>query len=196
MNGPKYRDIRQEFWRTHFERARPYDAYIESGTARQKEDWEIAFGRTSLTDEQIRRLRTWSRKMNVLCLSGIWCGDCVRQGPMLHRIAEAAPVIDLRFIDNRANRDLQEELRLNGGERVPLVVVLSEDFFEVGRFGDRTLSSYRAKAAAREGASCAVGFVPPPEDALRTELTEWLEFLERIQLMLYLSPLLRDRHGD
>jgi thiol-disulfide isomerase/thioredoxin len=196
MSEPKYRDIRQDFWKKHFDAALPFHAYIESGSARQKADWEAALERIALTDDQARRLGTWSRKMNILCLSGIWCGDCVRQGPMLHRIAEAASVIDLRFIDNRANRDLQEELRLLGGERVPLVVALSEDFFEVGRFGDRTLSAYRAMAAAQEGASCTVGFVPPPEEILRTELAEWLAFLERIQLMLYLSPHLRGRYGD
>jgi thiol-disulfide isomerase/thioredoxin len=196
MNEPKYRDIREAFWRKHFGAALPFGAFIEGGSARQRADWEAALRRTSLTDDQSRRLGTWSRKMNLLCLCGIWCGDCVRQGPMLHRIAQAAPVIDLRFIDNRANRDLQEELRLLGGERVPLVVALSEDFFEVGRFGDRTLSAYRAKAAAERGASCTVGSVPPPEETLRTEIAEWLDFLERIQLMLYVSPQLRGRYGD
>lgn len=68
--------------------------------------------------------------------------------------------------------------------------------FEVGRFGDRTLSFYRARVARKEGASCAIGYVPPPEEALRAELGEWVDQLERIQLMLYLSPHLIARYGD
>ena len=192
----RYHDRRSEFWRRTFEKALPWEAYVASGTATQGKDWRQARERIALTDEQRERLGTWKRTMHLLCLSGIWCGDCVRQGPMLQAIAEACPALELRFVDNREHPDVQEELRLNGGTRVPVLVTLSEDFFEVGRFGDRTLSFYRRRTAAREGAACAVGYVPPEEEALSTELTEWVDVVERHQLMLILAPMLQKRYRD
>lgn len=192
----KYFDTRRDFWRTAFEKALPWEEYLATGTETQREDWREARERLALTDEQRERLGTWKRRMHLLCLSGIWCGDCVRQGPMLQVVAEACPAIELRFIDNREHPEVQEELRVNGGARVPVLLTLSEDFYEVGRFGDRTLSYYRRRTAAREGAACAVGYVPPEEEHLSTELGEWLEQLERHQLLLYLAPMLLERHGD
>lgn len=115
---------------------------------------------------------------------------------MLQAIAEHAGRIDLRFIDNQAYPELRDELRVAGGARVPIAIALSEDFFEVARFGDRTLSHYRAKSARELGIACdsGLGGVDPAE--LARELSEWLDFFERSQLILRLSPFLRTRYQD
>lgn len=42
--------------------------------------------------------------------------------------SKRAPAIEFRYLDNQQNPELQEELRINGAEEVPVVVVLSEDF--------------------------------------------------------------------
>ena len=61
--------------------------------------------------------------VNVLCLSGIWCGDCVRSVPIVARLAEAAgPAVDLRFLDRDAIPELRDELRVLGAMRVPMVL--------------------------------------------------------------------------
>ena len=129
-------------------------------------------------------------------LSGAWCGDCVRQGPIFRRIAEAAPTIDLRFVDRDQQPELADLLRINGALKVPVAVWLSEDFYEVQRFGDRTLSVYRAKAGREMGAACATGLVPPAADALAVEIAEWVDMVERVHLILRTAPMLRTRHGD
>jgi len=132
----------------------------------------------------------------VLVLSGSWCGDCVRQGPILYRLAAAAPSLDLRFIDRDQYRELANVLRINGARKVPVVVYLSEDFFEVGRFGDRLLPLYRAKAARELGATCETGIVPPPAEELAAEVAGWVDLTEWMHLILRTAPLLRQRYGD
>jgi hypothetical protein len=135
--------------------------------------------------------------MHVLISSGVWCGDCVRQGPMIHALAEACgPRVQDRWIDRETSAQLQQELRTLGGKRVPVAVFLSEDFFEIGRFGDRMLAAYRAKAARELGPACDAGIVPPPPEQLAAELQEWADIFERMLLMLRLSPQLRARYGD
>ena len=134
--------------------------------------------------------------MNVLCLTGAWCGDCVNQCPILQRFAEASSKIDLRFLDRDVHAEVQQELSICGGNRVPVVVFLSEDFHECGRYGDRTLSKYREMAQTMLGAACPAGVGGQDTSLLEAVTREWLAEFERIQLMLRLSPRLRDKHGD
>ena len=196
--APKYRDKRSEFWRSVHALAKPYDQYLAAVEPTKASRWPaMAAQIPRLTEEQAARLAGHNRKMNVLVYSGSWCGDCVRQGPMIHRAAEATGgEVDLRFIERDASIELQDELRILGALRVPVVVFLSEDFFEIGRFGDRMLSGYRAKARREAGPACSTGILAPPADEMAGEQAEWVDIFERMLLMLRLSPFLRERYGD
>jgi hypothetical protein len=77
---------------------------------------------------------------------------------------------------------------------VPIVVFLSEDFWEIARFGERTLSVYRAKASRDIGREFDAGILSPK--ARERELADWVETFERTLIMLRLSPPLRRRYGD
>jgi hypothetical protein len=134
--------------------------------------------------------------MPVLCLAGTWCGDCVNQCPAFDHFASVSSAIDLRFLDRDARPDVREALAINAGHRVPIVLFLSEDGYEVARYGERTLSIYRKLAADQLGPSCPTGLVPPSADALTVSVSEWLAEFERAQLILRLSPRLRQLHGD
>ncbi len=195
---PKYYDPRSDFWRMQFAAAKGYREYLASGDPAKAERWPAMESKLPpLTDEQAERLRGLNRKMNVLFYSGVWCGDCVRQGPMVRRIAEASgPGVVLRFIDRDTSPELRDELRILGAMRVPVAVFLSEDFFEIGRFGDRMLTVYRAKARREVGAACSAGILAPPVNELASEMGDWIDIFERMLLMLRLSPMLRERYGD
>jgi thiol-disulfide isomerase/thioredoxin len=135
--------------------------------------------------------------MKVLIVSGIWCGDCVQQCPLLQRIAEANPDrISLCLTDRDEHRDLSEQLRINGGDRVPVALFLAEDYELCSIFGDRTLSRYRALARKQLGPACPLAIAPPDADELAATLQDWLDEFERVQLMLRLSARLRQKHGD
>ncbi len=185
-------------WRPRFEQALPYKAFLEENADPKMDQprWQRVYEQISLTDQQRVLLAGFTRQINVLCLVGAWCGDCVEQGPILQRIAEAAPgKIDLRFLDRDDHPDVQEELLVCGGKRVPVAVFLSEDFHECNRFGDRTLSAYREMAVETVGAACPVGLVLK-SDLHAAQVQDWLDEFERVQLMLRLSPRLRRKHLD
>ena len=173
----------------------PYKAFLDRhGSPQDRRRWGEVEEQFRLTASQRDLLATFVREMNVLCLAGAWCGDCVGQGPILEHFARSCPKIHLRFTDRDADAELSAELRICGGGRVPVVVFLSEDFAECGRYGDRTLSRYRAMGEEQPGAACSTGIASP--DALTQAADDWLREFERIQLMLRLSPRLRERHGD
>jgi len=189
-------DVRSSLWREAFARALPYADYVATGTSAEQGKWQAYRERLFLTDEQRALAERFTRQLNVLVLSGIWCGDCARQGPMLDLIGSASSALTVKFIDNQVMPELRDEVRIHGAARVPVAVFVSEDFFEVGRVGDRQLAAYRRKANTELGAACDAGIVPPSPEELADEVSEWFEHFERLQLLLRVSPFLRRRHND
>ena len=189
-----------------FSQALPYERFLDThATAEEKNRWADFAARVHLSNEQKALLAGFRRKMPVICLAGVWCGDCVNACPIFHVIAQATPTIDLRFVHRDRNflpqatdlgTRLANELPICGGPRVPVLVFLSEDFCECERFGERTLATYRQKAASRQGASCSTGLYAPPTDIIAANTAEWLTHFERVQLMLQLSPRLMKLHGE
>jgi hypothetical protein len=184
-------------WQTKFDAALGYDKFLSQyGSPQHRDRWQALHDRVVLTSEQTELLGGFVRRMNVLCLAGAWCGDCINQCPIFQRFAEATDKIDLRFLDRDEHADVQAELLLCGGNRVPVLVFLSEDFMECGRYGDRTLAKYRDMAATQLGPACPTGIGAPDPNLLAAVTGEWLNEFERTQLMLRLSARLRERHGD
>ena len=182
-------------WQHAWDKALPYAGFLQVfGHEDQIDRWRTVYEQVSLTDEQTTLLRGFSRQMNVLCLAGVWCGDCSSQCPILQRFAETSDRIELRFLDREIEPEVRDELIINAGTRVPVAVFLSEDYRECGRYGDRTLSQYRRLASTLTGAACPTG--NDIGNLLAQVTSEWLAELERIQLMLRLSPRLRAKHGD
>ena len=192
-----YLDLRSDLFRRAFHNAVSYRAYVDTGSVRERSNWARAEAvLPALPADAGTRLDPAGRIVNVLCLSGIWCGDCVRSVPIVARLAAAAgPSVDLRLVDRDAIPELRDELRVLGAMRVPMVVFLTEDFHEIGRYGDRPLTVYRDKAVTELGAACPL---PGSADggALAAETDEWLDVFERMILMARLAPPLRARHGD
>ena len=185
-------------WQAKFHQGLAYQAFLakHADSRADQPRWQQVYEQVRLSEPQMTLLGGFVRRMNVLCLVGAWCGDCIEQGPILQRIAEATGGrIDLRFLDRDANPDVQEELRICGGNRVPVAVFLSEDFHECARFGDRTLSTYREMAARLGGAACRIGRVHDCEDHA-AQVQDWLDQFERVELMLRLSPRLRQKYMD
>src|SRR5437879_7233705 len=128
-------------WLNVFAAGLPYASFLDQhATEAQRARWDAFHARFVLTAEQQALLGGFTRRMPVLCLAGAWCGDCVNQCPIFDHFAKAAPVIELRFLDRDEHRDVQNALRINGGDRVPVAVFFSEDGEEVARDGERTLS--------------------------------------------------------
>ncbi len=173
-----------------------YADYLDSGTPDQKNAWTEIYERLTLTQAQQALVGSFVRKMKVLCVSGIWCGDCVQQGPLLQRIADANDCLELRWLDRDEHLDLAEKLKINAGTRVPVVLFCAEDDELVSIYGDRTLTRYRAIAARKLGAHCPLPGAPVPSEELEATLQDWLNEFERVHLLLRTSARLREKHGD
>lgn len=180
-----------------FEQGLSYAAFLERyANDVQKQRWKDMHKNVSLTAAQVALLGSFTRQTKVLCLAGAWCGDCINQCPIFEHFAQAAPCLHVRYLDRDEHADLQRELKINGGDRVPVLVFFSEDNFEVARYGERTLSKYRQMMQDMSGASCPTGIAGKGDSLLAQVTQDWLNEFERVQWILRLSPRLRKIHGD
>lgn len=183
--------------RGKFERALTYQAFVATGEAEgHHTQWHERFGRLALTPQQQQLVGGFVREINILCVSGTWCGDCALQGSAMARIAEANPRIHLRFLPKSdEHAELLVPAKINAGFRVPVTWFMAEDFEFVSFFGDRSLSRYRSMARKALGPNSNV-LATPPEDPVREVLNEMLLECERVHLLLRLSGRLREKHKD
>jgi thiol-disulfide isomerase/thioredoxin len=180
-----------------FNTALAYDRYLATGTPEQQRRWRQVYDAAQLAGTQRQLIESFTRPMKLLVISGIWCGDCVQQCPLLQRIAEANPrCIELRLVDRDVHKELSSRCRINGGDRVPVVLFLAEDFELCAVYGDRTLWRYRLLAAKQLAMACPLPVAAPAADELAATMHDWLNEVERIELMLRLSSRLRQRYND
>lgn len=183
------------YLKSKFEASLGWEAYLATD-GEKAANWRSCYDQARLSEEQRKLVKGFVRRMNVLCISGIWCGDCVQQGPLIQRIAEANSLCKLGFLDRDEHLDLAEQVKINAGLRVPVVLFAAEDFEPVSIYGDRTLSRYRALAAKQLGASCPLPGAAVEPKELDAMLADWLDEFERVHLLLRLSARLREKHGD
>ncbi|HRP62289.1 MAG TPA: thioredoxin family protein [Phycisphaerales bacterium] len=185
-----------QYLKSKFDAGLEYEAYLATDT-QKAQPWRSVYEQVSLTPAQRRLIESFKREMPVIVSTGIWCGDCAQQCPLIQRMAEANPTrIRVRYLDRDVHADLAEQIKICGGLRVPTVIFMAEDFEPVSILGDRTLTRYRAVAARQLGPSCPLPGAPVPQDELDATLQDWLNEIERVQLLLRLSGRLREKHGD
>ncbi len=178
-----------------FAAASPWADYL-AASPDKAEPWTRTLEQIALSHAQRTLTSGFCRTIRVLMVSGIWCGDCVRQGPIAQAIAATNPCIDLRFIDRDHPESPVDALQINEGARVPVTAFMAEDFEPVSVLGDRTLSYYRHLMAQLQGANCPVPGAGLPEDVQQAVVQDWLDEFERVHLLLRLSGRLRKVHGD
>ena len=126
-----YEDKKSEFWNKYWDQALNLDKFIEGTKPDEEEQWNDHRNRVpDLIADEVERLHGFDRQLNVLMYAGGYCGDCSRQAPMLQKMADVSgEKVNLRIIEREGLIDLQDELRVLGALRVPIVVFLTEDFW-------------------------------------------------------------------
>lgn len=63
-----------------------------------------------------------------LVLTESWCGDAAQNIPVLQKLAEINPLIDLRLVLRDDNDELMQQYLTNGGKSIPKLIAVSADF--------------------------------------------------------------------
>lgn len=76
-------------------------------------------------------------KITWLVIAESWCGDAAQNVPVMQKMAEVNPNINLRVILRDENPDLMNRYLTNGGKSIPILICLDENLNELGTWGPR-----------------------------------------------------------
>jgi thiol-disulfide isomerase/thioredoxin len=178
-------------WKAIFESGMPFEEWLETAEDDQgREAMEQTLAGQELEPQVEALLGALPRPVYVVAIAEAWCGDVRRHVPVLQRLAQAAPNLDVRYIAREQHKDVFVRFLTNGGESIPKFVFLSDRFVECGNWGpmpaaDRVLIA-RGKACGDIGAARKKVALSYQADADRHIVVE--ELVDLINIAVSASP--------
>lgn len=124
-------------YRAYWEAGISWEAYLEEEVRAQRGLWEGVYRKTTVPDWARERTAPLSGPWRLLVLTEDWCGDASNTVPVLARLAEAAPELEIRLLKRDENPELMDRYLTNGARSIPLAIVLDEEFHPVRSWGPR-----------------------------------------------------------
>ncbi|HNP18281.1 MAG TPA: thioredoxin family protein [Fulvivirga sp.] len=90
-----------------------------------------------INDELALAIENITKKQHWLIITEAWCGDAAQNIPIISKMADLNENIELRFILRDENLDIMDNYLTNGGRSIPKLIILDEDFNELGTWGPR-----------------------------------------------------------
>jgi hypothetical protein len=112
-----------------------FDEFLES--VRSQHPWREIYNRARVPEDLLRRAEEIGSRWHLLVLAEGWCGDGANSVPYLAKLAEATPSLELRILSRDENPDLMDSHLTEGTRSIPVVMILDEEFREVGCWGPR-----------------------------------------------------------
>jgi hypothetical protein len=117
--------------------ATEFRTYLES-VEKNQELWHGIYERALISPEMMEEAGRIPGTWHLLALSEDWCGDALNLLPVLARLTEEIPSLDLRVLSRDENLDLMDAHLTDGRSRsIPVVLLLDDDCVERGWWGPR-----------------------------------------------------------
>ena len=90
-------------------------------TAQKNADlWQAVYRRATVPDDLVARAAALGGPWHLLVLSEDWCGDAVNSVPLVQRLVERVPGLDLRILGRDANPDIMDAHLTGRSRSVPV----------------------------------------------------------------------------
>jgi hypothetical protein len=122
--------------RDRFHRGLTFQQFLAS-VKDSRHPWEEFYQRARVPDDVLHRARGLGGRWRFLVLSEVWCGDGANVIPYLARLVEGAANLEMRILSRDENPDLMDDHLTGEARAIPVVMILDEDFREVGWWGPR-----------------------------------------------------------
>ncbi|MBP8066732.1 MAG: thioredoxin family protein, partial [Flavobacterium sp.] len=83
--------------------------------------------KTIVVPEEVKQQLQLNSKYIWLVLAEGWCGDAAQLLPIMEKMAEVVPNIDLRIVFRDENDALMQEFLTNGARSIPKLIILNAD---------------------------------------------------------------------
>jgi hypothetical protein len=126
----------EETMRDRFEQAMTFEEFLE-GAHYHRDLWRQLFDRARVPQDLLAAARSIRGRWRLLVLTEDWCGDGVNSIPVLARLAETVPQLDLRVLRRDEHPDLMDAHLTGESRSIPVVMILDHDYREVAWWGPR-----------------------------------------------------------
>ncbi|TET11403.1 MAG: hypothetical protein E3J86_03050 [Candidatus Thorarchaeota archaeon] len=96
-----------------------------------------------VSEHNLDLLRSIQNEIRILVIGTDRCDDTAGNLPILARIAENTPKIELRILESDAYARYHQQFKVNGKRKTPVVLFLSTDQEELCRWVERPNAAYK-----------------------------------------------------
>lgn len=120
-----------------FKQGMTYQQYLDQMTV-NKDKFLQQLAEVQVRPEDRAVFMNRKDKLNVVVITEDWCGDALTNVPVLVKMVEGAPHVELRFFLRDQNADLMDQY-LNRGlfRSIPVFVFFDDQMHELARFIER-----------------------------------------------------------
>lgn len=122
--------------RSHWQHALFYDQFVGEAHA-NRELWTGMQRIARIPEWAVDAVRRTGSKFHFLVIAEDWCGDATNTLPYLAKLAELSGAIEIRVLRRDEHPDVMDRYLTAGARAIPIVIVLSQDFDEIGHWGPR-----------------------------------------------------------
>lgn len=118
-----------------WDKALSFDEFV-AASEKQRGLWEGLHRIAVVPDWAVAAVPSGVRR-KLLVIAEDWCGDASSTIPVVARMAEAVPGLELRIIRRDEHPEVMDHYLTNGSRSIPIVIALDEAFRELGHWGPR-----------------------------------------------------------
>jgi hypothetical protein len=96
-----------------------------------------------LIEHDTEILKGIQNDIQILVIGNDRCDDTAGNVPILAKLAEVSPKIELRILDSDSNAQYHQQFKVNGKRKTPVVLFLSKDLQELCRWVERPNAAYK-----------------------------------------------------
>ncbi len=159
-----------------FYQGQSFQAYL-TAVKENKSLWENNYRQFEVSPETKNILSGIKQKFYVLAIAEDWCGDSVRNLPVMVKLVEALPDSELRVIRRDLNLDLMERYALNGKKKIPTVVFFDENFKELAVWIEKPTNALELQEKFKNEPDGKERYLEAPKEEVTKEVLEMLSTL-------------------
>jgi len=99
--------------------------------------WNALYKRATVPEDLLARAQKIQKPWHLLILSEDWCGDSINILPLVAKLTDDVPSLDLRILGRDANPDLMDKHLTGTSRSIPVIILLDENYVERSSWGPR-----------------------------------------------------------
>lgn len=118
-----------------WEKGLTFDEFV-SASEKQRGLWEGLYRIAVVPDWALAAVPPGTHR-KLLVIAEDWCGDASSTIPIVARLVEVVPGLELRIIRRDEHPEVMDLYLTNGSRSIPIVIVLDVNYRELGHWGPR-----------------------------------------------------------